>query len=163
MKLADQDQRDAFDGVLADRFPTLKIENTSAEGGLPVYALVLLKSEEQRIRDFALQQSLETIRNRIDQFGVTEPVIQRQGSEDILVQLPGIQDPERAKELIGRTAVLEFKLLSPQSADVQEYADGKKPPPPGTEVLNGPVYDPITRTTRHVAYLVEKKTLMRVT
>ena len=57
------------------------------------------------------EKSLETIRNRIDQFGVSEPIIQRQGQQDILIQLPGIQDPERAKEIISKTALLEFKLV----------------------------------------------------
>ena len=70
--------------------------------------------EQEQLRRFAVDQSLETIRNRIDQFGVTEPIIQRQGEHDIVVQLPGIQDPQRAKELIGKTAVLEFKLVARQ-------------------------------------------------
>ena len=59
----------------------------------------------------AVRQGLETIRNRIDQFGVAEPSIQQQGDNRILVQLPGVQDPERAKALIGKTALLEFKLV----------------------------------------------------
>ena len=63
------------------------------------------------MRDYIVDQSLETIRNRIDQFGVSEPVIQRQGLNNILVQLPGIQDPQRAKDIIGKTALLEFKLV----------------------------------------------------
>ncbi|MCI4445627.1 MAG: protein translocase subunit SecD [Candidatus Aminicenantes bacterium] len=66
---------------------------------------------EQFLRDQAVTQTLETIRNRIDQFGVAEPVIQRQGSDRIVVELPGIDDPERVKNLIKVTAVLEFKLV----------------------------------------------------
>lgn len=67
--------------------------------------------EAERIRDWAVLQSLETISNRIDQFGVSEPSIQRQGANRIVVQLPGIDDPERAKELVGQTAQLTFNLL----------------------------------------------------
>ena len=62
-----------------------------------------------------LSQSLEIIRNRIDQFGVTEPTIVRQGSDEIVVQLPGVKDPQRAMDLIGRTAQLEFKLVDSET------------------------------------------------
>jgi preprotein translocase subunit SecD len=66
---------------------------------------------ERMIRDMAVRQALETIRNRVDQFGVAEPVIQRQGleSERILIQLPGVDDPARVKEIISHTAFLEWK------------------------------------------------------
>ncbi|HXC62098.1 MAG TPA: protein translocase subunit SecD, partial [Nitrospiria bacterium] len=68
--------------------------------------------EIKRIKDNATTQALETIRNRIDQFGVAEPLIQRQGTNQIVIQLPGVKDPQRAKRLIGETAQLEFKLLN---------------------------------------------------
>jgi len=71
----------------------------------------LRESEATRIKDSATTQALETIRNRIDQFGVAEPLIQRQGPNQIVIQLPGVKDSKRAKELIGKTALLEFKLL----------------------------------------------------
>ena len=64
-----------------------------------------------QIRSNAMDQALETIRNRIDQLGVRETTVAKEGESEILVQLPGIQDPERAKELIGKTAVLEFKIV----------------------------------------------------
>lgn len=70
---------------------------------------------------------LETIRNRIDQFGVSEPTIQREGINHIVVQLPGIKDPQRAIELIGRTARLDFKMvredISPTSGTIPEDAE----------------------------------------
>ena len=66
------------------------------------------------LQDNARAQSLEIIRNRIDQFGVTEPIIVPQGENQIVVQLPGLQDPQRAIELIGQTAQLEFKLVEDQ-------------------------------------------------
>src|SRR5918912_4580878 len=64
----------------------------------------------------ALDRAIEIIRNRVDQFGVAEPLIARQGDRWIVVQLPGIKDPERAKELIGKTAQLEFRLTEDSSA-----------------------------------------------
>ena len=75
----------------------------------------LREGEIIRVRDSATSQALETIRNRIDQFGVTEPLIQRQGKRQIVIQLPGVKDPKRAKALIGKTALLEFKLLDEES------------------------------------------------
>jgi preprotein translocase subunit SecD len=86
------------------------------------------------LRDYAVDQSLETIRNRIDQFGVSEPVIQREGQTSILVQLPGIQDPQRAKEIIGKTALLEFKLVD-EAANVDQAV--RSGPPPGDQILYG--------------------------
>lgn len=115
-------------------------------------------SQLREIRDFAVDQTLETIRNRIDQFGVTEPTIQRQGQRDILVQLPGIQDPERAKALIGKTALLEFKLVD-DDANVEEAL--RTGPAPGREVIYG--YEgrssPGIRREK-VPYVLEARTLM---
>ena len=110
--------------------------------------------EQRRIREFAVDQSIETIRNRIDQFGVREPLIQRTGTTDILIQLPGIQDPQRAKDLIGKTAVLEFKL-------VEDSADDPSKPSVGTEIVYGQERDTTTgQTNRKVPYTLERKTLM---
>lgn len=77
--------------------------------------LELKKQDITQIEDNAVAQSVEILRNRIDQFGVAEPVIARQGQDEIVLQLPGVQDPERALELVGRTAQLEFKLVAPSS------------------------------------------------
>ena len=76
-----------------------------------VRTLSLKDAEVKQIKESATAQVLETIRNRIDQFGVAEPLIQRQGDDQILLQLPGVKDPKRAVELVGRTALLEFKLV----------------------------------------------------
>ncbi len=79
--------------------------------------------EAASIKDTAVDQALETIRNRIDQFGVAEPTIHRQGENEIVVQLPGVKDPRRAIDLIGKTAQLEFKLVddeSPVAAEIPQ-------------------------------------------
>lgn len=80
----------------------------------------LREAEVDRIKNSAINQALETIRNRIDEFGVAEPLIQRLGANQIAVQLPGVKDPQRAKDLIKETALLEFKLLeeAPVAADL---------------------------------------------
>ncbi len=151
------DQRQGFGDMLKEQFPNLTIANTSSEGGGVQFELNLTKADERYLRDLALDQSLETIRNRIDQFGVSEPTIQRQGSQDILVQLPGVQDAQRAKDLIGRTAVLEFKLLTDIQDD--EILSGKKPVPTGQQILNGGDNDRAAGGGR-VKYLVQSQTLM---
>jgi preprotein translocase subunit SecD len=152
-------ERDQLTDLIKDRFPNLQIANSSTEDGTSSMQLVFTKREEQHLRESALDQSLETIRNRIDQFGVSEPIIQREGTQDILIQLPGIQDPQRAKELIGRTAVLEFKLLPEMPSE--EYLSGKKPLPPGTEILSAAETDRgRERGTAPPKYLVEAQTLM---
>jgi preprotein translocase subunit SecD len=106
-------------------------------------------------RNSFVDQGLKVIRNRVDQFGVAEPTIQKQGDNRILVQLPGVQDPARAKALIGKTAVLEFKL-------VDDLVDPTRSegPPAGVEVLYGRRVDSRTKTETRVPYAVRKETLL---
>ena len=101
----------------------------------PNFTLTLSREETRALRDYIVDQSLETIRNRIDQFGVSEPMIQRQGIDHILVQLPGIQDPQRAKDIIGKTALLEFKLVDDNVNPEEAVKNGA---PPGRQVLVRP-------------------------
>ncbi len=77
-------------------------------------------------RSFAVEQNIITLRNRVNELGVAEPVIQRQGVQHIVVQLPGVQDPTRAKEILGATATLEFRMVD-QSGDVQSALEGRVP------------------------------------
>jgi len=110
-----------------------------------------------RLRDDAVRQGVETIRNRVDQFGVAEPTITRQGDDRILIQLPGVQDPERAKALIGKTALLEFKLVD-EKADVEAAVQGRVPE--GDEVLYQRRVDKQTKVERKIPYVVQKRTLL---
>ena len=96
--------------VIEDGFPTLAPVET---GSKLVYRLS--DKEAKRIKDTSADQALETIRNRIDQFGVSEPTIHRQGENEIVVQLPGVKDPKRAIDLIGKTAQLEFKIVDDEA------------------------------------------------
>ncbi len=95
--------------AVARDFPAYNAKVVDQSAG--IFRLELKEQEARQSADLAVRQGLETIRNRVDQFGVAEATITRQGDDRILIQLPGIQDPARAKALIGKTALLEFKLL----------------------------------------------------
>jgi len=102
--------------AVEESFPILTPVETGAK---LVYKLT--DKEANRIKENAADQAIETIRNRIDQFGVAEPTIHRQGTNEIVVQLPGVKDPKRAIEIIGKTAQLEFKLVddtAPVAAEI---------------------------------------------
>ena len=87
---------------------TVLTETTSAEDGR---AFRLISQEETNVRDNAVEQTIKAIRNRADRFGVTEPSIARRGATNIVIQLPGVKDPDRALAMIGKTAQLEFKMV----------------------------------------------------
>ncbi|ABI72540.1 protein translocase subunit SecD [Shewanella frigidimarina] len=80
----------------------------------------------KQIKEEALQQNITTIRNRVNELGVAEPVVQRQGAERIIVELPGVQDTARAKEILGATASIEFRMVD-DKADVSAAANGRVP------------------------------------
>ena len=96
--------------LIKDNYPVLDTVSTGQ-----ALVLKIADKEEAKIKNSAVDQALETIRNRIDQFGVSEPTIQRQGENEIVVELPGVKDPRRAIELVGRTAQLEFKIVDDES------------------------------------------------
>ena len=83
------------------------------QGGIHLVLEVKTEGMEQQEAQDAVAQAQEVIRNRVDQFGVAEPTIQRQGENRIIIELPGVQDVQRAKDLVGQTALLEFQLLEP--------------------------------------------------
>ena len=109
----------------------------------------------QQVMKTATDQALETIRNRIDQFGVNEPYITTQADNRILIQLPGLKDPDRAIKLIGKTAQLEFKLVDEEN-NVNDALAGKMPA--GDEVLYRIKADPETGRTEKEPYLLKKRT-----
>lgn len=111
VRLQDKGKLDDAAKAARDEFPVL-VERHRTENEL---VLGLLSGEAQRLREQATSQALETIRNRIDKLGVAEPLIQRQGRDQIVVQLPGLKDPQHAIVLIGKTALLEFKLVDDQN------------------------------------------------
>ncbi len=148
----DADLREKVAKVVSDRYPMLQ-----AAPGTEESLLVTPKPDElTRIRTQAVTQAVETIRNRIDQFGVAEPLIQQQGEDEILVQLPGVADPERAIDLIGKTAVLEFKMV-----DEDAHLAPGVPLPPGDEVLYRKVIDPKTgQELDREPYIVKRQAML---
>lgn len=107
VNLGEPGAKEAVLTLIDDQFPTLGGRSPSDH----VLLLTLKADDAERIKKAAVGQALETVRNRIDQFGVAEPLIQQQGLRQIVVQLPGVKDPGRAKALIKNTALLEFKML----------------------------------------------------
>jgi preprotein translocase subunit SecD len=153
VKLKSSSDRSAFLDLADKSFSELTVSsNTDSSSIGPVYSLAYKPQELQTIRSNAMEQALTTIRNRIDQLGVRETTVAKEGDNEILVQLPGIQDPERAKELIGKTAVLEFKLVDDTKNVQDAIKDG---PPPGDEILYG-----TSETGGREPYLVETPVLM---
>jgi preprotein translocase subunit SecD len=121
------------------------------------FVLAMRPKEVATLKELAVRQALETIRNRVDQFGVAEPSIQQQGENRILVQLPGVQDPERAKALIGKTALLEFKLVDERIDPERAVREGV---PEGLEILYQRRVDRETRQERRVPFVVQKRAVL---
>ncbi|MCX8022406.1 MAG: protein translocase subunit SecD [Syntrophorhabdaceae bacterium] len=150
------DQKEKLYNLIGKEFPDLKAGSTKTEGENITMEFLLSDKELSHIKENAVHQALETIRNRIDQFGVTEPTIVKQGENQILVQLPGIKDPQRAMELIGRTAQLEFKLVDEEN--IGRYTGGN--PPEGDEILNMKTRNRETGITTTTPILLKKQALL---
>ena len=110
--------------IVEKSFPTLTATGTETTPEGAVTTLTMNETQVRRFKKLAADQALETIRNRVDQFGVTEPDIRPQGEDRILIQLPGVQDPQRAIALIGKTALLEFKMVA-EDVTSQQLKEGK--------------------------------------
>ncbi|MRR52968.1 MAG: protein translocase subunit SecD [Deltaproteobacteria bacterium] len=143
--------------LLKEKYPRLELLAPIDEGGFLNLQMKMSDSEIESVKDKSVQQALETIRNRIDQFGVTEPVIQREGIKNIVIQLPGVKDPKRAIELIGKTARLEFKLVNeevnPATATQGTLSEDD-------EILMEKRIDPDTGAVTEIPYVLKKKTLI---
>jgi preprotein translocase subunit SecD len=155
--LLNPDVKQKFDTFMKDRYPFLTGTSLQKEGDRVQVDLTMDPKQKEEIQKSAIDQALETIRNRVDQFGVSEPEIARQGENMILVQLPGIKDPERAKELIGKTALLEFKLVDEEN-DLSRALAGNIPF--GDVILYERAKDPKTGEVSKIPYLIKDKTLM---
>ncbi|RLB12619.1 MAG: protein translocase subunit SecD [Deltaproteobacteria bacterium] len=141
-----------LEDIIKRQYPDFKIEKRDN-----TLILRLLAEARNRIVNMAVDQALETIRNRVDQFGVSEPDIRKQQKNTILVQLPGIKDPRRAIKLIGKTALLEFKLVDDEHS-VTEALRGRIPP--GDEILYQMKIDPGTGKVTKIPFLLKKRTML---
>lgn len=155
--------------VVSGNYPNLDLINQTDTA--IVYRLK--DREMSNIKNLAVEQALETIRNRVDQFGVAEPTIHTQASNEIVVQLPGIKDAKRAIELVGKTAILEFKLLDDESTIAAQLPESiisgdedklinefKDKIPAEDEILFGKVVEKGTGRIIKRVYLVKKQTLL---
>ena len=153
----DQEAANQVDALMKESFPTLEGQSGSESGGTILKTYRLSGREIASIKDSAVRQALETMRNRVDQFGVSEPTLQRQGEDRILIQLPGIKDPDRAIALLGKTARLEFKMVD-EDVNAQNAVKGQLPP--GTQLLYEKRVDRKTGTTSENPIVVFDKTVM---
>ena len=115
VRFNDAGHRDQAYDLVRGRMPELIVESTENVGD-PVLDVRLGEDAKREVERFAVQQNVTTLRNRVNELGVAEPVIQKQGENRIVVQLPGVQDTARAKEILGATATLEFRMVHDESA-----------------------------------------------
>ncbi len=130
IKFRDIADRDAAQSLIRKEFPRLLLEE-EARGNDTFLVATISDQELREIKKLALQQNVVTLRNRVNELGVAEPVVQQQGENRIVVQLPGIQDTARAKEILGATATLEFRMAV-ENGDVEAALAGR--PPVGTRL-----------------------------
>jgi preprotein translocase subunit SecD len=131
VRFRDRAALDAAKSLLNDQLPDLAWIETADGDGFRL-AGALKPQAARTVQDQALKQNITTLHNRVNELGVAEPVIQQQGSDRVVVQLPGVQDTAKAKDIIGRTATLELRMVD-DSAEAAAAAVGTGPVPFGTE------------------------------
>jgi preprotein translocase subunit SecD len=131
VRLRDAASLEAARRVIGDQFPDLQTSDV-AEGTEYKLTASLKPEAARRVQEQALKQNIVTLHNRINELGVAEPVIQQQGLDRIVVQLPGVQDTAKAKDILGRTATLEMRLVD-ESSEARSAELGTGPVPFGSE------------------------------
>lgn len=131
LRFADAATADAARRLIADSFRDLQVADTAEAGGVRLTATIRPEAAKL-VQEQALKQNIVTLHNRINELGVAEPVIQQQGLDRIVVQLPGVQDTAKAKDILGRTATLEMRMVD-DSAEARAAEAGTGPVPFGTE------------------------------
>ncbi len=157
LELPDSASRAAFEKIVRDQYPDLEIASSEVQEGRESVSLKFRDKRALEIKKLAVEQSLETIRNRVDQFGISEPEIVPQGEDRIIVQLPGVKDPSRAKNLIGKTALLEFKLVDDEHS-LEEALKGNVPE--GSVVAHESRLDRTSGRRTETPLLLKDKTLL---
>lgn len=109
LTFTDAEDRDTARSLISREFPDFQYEN-QGDGRGAALAMTLTDQAVNEIQDYAINQNLTTLRNRVNELGVAEPLVQRQGPDRIVVELPGVQDTAEAKRIVGATANLEFRL-----------------------------------------------------
>jgi preprotein translocase subunit SecD len=132
VRFRDTATREQALAMLSDQLADLQWTATADASGDPKLVGTLKPEAARNVQQQALKQNITTLNNRVNELGTSEPVIQQQGADRVVVQLPGVQDTARAKDIIGRTATLEVRLVD-DSAEAQAAAAGTGPVPFGTE------------------------------
>ena len=125
IKFRNEEARTKAENLIRKEYRDLLVDEDDA-GNAYFLKLNLGEAEKRETRSFAVQQNITTLRNRVNELGVAEPVIQRQGESRIVVQLPGVQDTAKAKEILGATATLEYRMAN-ETHDVQDALNGRVP------------------------------------
>jgi preprotein translocase subunit SecD len=127
LRFRDESERNKALVAIDRNFPDLVARGQDVPGG-ELRVLAQLKPEAQkRIQDGAVQQNIQILRNRVNELGVAEPIIQQQGAERVVVQLPGVQDTARAKDILGRTATLEIRMVNEDPGAQEQAVAGQVP------------------------------------
>ena len=130
IRARDADTLEAARRVIVDQIPDLQVTETA--GAEPRLTASLKPQALQKVQSDAVKQNITTLHNRVNELGVAEPVIQQQGADRVVVQLPGVQDTAKAKDILGRTATLEMRLVD-ESAEGRAAENGTGPVPFGSE------------------------------
>jgi preprotein translocase subunit SecD len=123
--LRDQEQLDQAERLLKTNHPDMVFTDQTSAGNFVLKA-EFTEARLQEVRNYAVEQNITILRNRVNELGVAEPLVQRQGTSRIVVELPGVQDTARAKEILGATATLEFREVD-DTADLVAAANGRVP------------------------------------
>src|SRR6266853_1303914 len=121
IRFRDAETRDKARAIIGEQIPDLLLTDASLGGELRLVASIRPEAQK-RTQEFALKQNIQTLHNRINELGVAEPVIQQQGSDRVVVQLPGVQDTAKAKEILGRTATLEVRMVDEDNMNASALA-----------------------------------------
>jgi preprotein translocase subunit SecD len=132
VRFRDEATRKAASSIVSDSLADLNWVPATDAGGELTLTGTLRPESQRKIQEQALKQNITTLHNRINELGVSEPVIQQQGVDRVVVQLPGVQDTAKAKDIIGRTATLEVRMVD-DSTEAQAALSGGGPVPFGTE------------------------------
>ncbi len=125
IKFSDAKELAKAQKIISNEFPDLTLKETNE-----TLTAILNLEAQKRIQEFALKQNIQTLHNRINELGVAEPIIQQQGLDRVVVQLPGVQDTAKAKEILGRTATLEIRLVDEEKSDpttLEQASKGQTP------------------------------------
>ena len=148
IELSDPEDLSPARNLIREIDPLLVIETVPGNTS-PGLRVEMTQDQLKQRRDFAIQQNILTMRNRVNELGVTEPIVQRQGLDRIVVQLPGVQDPTQAERILGATATLEFRMVCENENAFAAEAKGRAPI--GCELFVDRVGNPV---------LLKKKTIV---